>query len=104
MFRKTMVLVMVFGFALAAATAWAEEGASQKGMVDIGKLTCKQLMGGDDSDREVGMAFYHGFLSGKNNNQVVNLEEMSAKTDKVKDYCLSNPTSAVMDAFTKSAM
>lgn len=104
MIGKKMLSVLVFGFVLAAATTWADQGTTQENTVDISKLTCKELMSGDDSDREVGMAFYHGFLAGKKNNQVLNVSEMGSTTDKVKDYCLSNPTSTVMDAFTKSAM
>jgi len=99
MSMKKMVSILILGAVLAATPALAEEGKT----VDIGKLTCKELMSGNDSDREIGMAFYHGFLTGKKNNMVINLHEMSAKTDRVKDYCLSNPTGTVMDAFAKSA-
>jgi len=86
------VLGMIFVF----SPALAEETTLTGTTLDIGKLTCKELMRGNDSDRDVGIAFYHGFLAGKTNSQV-------AKTERVTDYCLSNPTSTVMDAFTKSA-
>jgi hypothetical protein len=93
------VLGMIFVF----SPALAEETTLTGTTLDIGKLTCKELMRGNDSDRDVGIAFYHGFLAGKTNSQVINIHDTGAKTERVTDYCLSNPTSTVMDAFTKSA-
>lgn len=96
--------LLVLSLVLAVTPALAEEGAPEERTVDIAKFTCKELMGGDDTDREVGMAFFHGFLAGKRDSRTINLQDMGAMTDRVKDYCLSNPTSTVMDAFAKSAM
>jgi len=97
------ISVFILGVTLTATTAWASEGDVPGSMVDLNKMTCKELMQGNDSDREVGLAFYHGFLAGKKDNTLVNLHNTSALSDLVRDYCLSNPTSTVMDAFTKSA-
>jgi len=102
MSMKKLVLLLVIGVALAAAPAWAEEGKPAANTIDIGKMTCKQLMSGSDMDREVGLAFFHGYLAGKKNRQTVDLPAASVLSDKVRDYCLSNPTSTVMDAFIKS--
>jgi hypothetical protein len=60
-------------------------------------------MAGDDIDRDTGMAYFYGFFAGKNNNPVINVQAMTELTDRVKDFCLSNPTSTVMEAFQKSA-
>jgi len=103
MSASKMVWLLVLGGVLVATVAWAEETTLTGTTLDIGKLTCKELMRGNDSDRDVGIAFYHGFLAGKTNNQVINIHDTGAKTERVRDYCLSNPTSTVMDAFTKSA-
>ena len=66
---------------------------------DIGKLTRKELMGGTDIEREVGIAFFHGYMAGKKNRQAIDLPVASALSVKVRDFCLSNPTNTVMDAF-----
>ena len=89
----------VLAMALAAVPAWAEEGKSRENTIDIGKMTCKQLMSSNDTDREVGIAFFHGYMAGKKNRQTIDLPATSALSVKVRDYCLSNPTSTVMDAF-----
>jgi len=94
--------LVLLALALCGAAAWAAETTVSALKIDIGKMTCKELMGGNDLDREVGIAYFHGFLAGKTNSQVVDVKATSERTDKVKDYCLSNPASTVMDAFTKA--
>ena len=98
-----LILVLVIGIALAAMSAWAEDGKPGGNTIDITKLTCKELMSGSDTDREVGIAFFHGYFAGKENRQIIDLPATSALSDKVKDYSLSNPTSTVMDAFLNCA-
>ena len=102
MFVKRMICFFAFAVALTIVPVSAEEGKSGENTIHIGKMTCKELMGGNDTDREVGIAFYHGYLAGKKGSQTIDLPTASALSDRVKDYCLSNPTSTVMDAFTKS--
>ena len=102
MSMKKLAMLLVIGVVLAAVSAWAEEVKTSENTIDIGKMTCKQLMSGNDAEREVGLAFFHGYLAGKKNRQVVDLPAASALSDKVRDYCLSNPTGTVMDAFKKS--
>ncbi len=96
-----LVLVLVMGVVLAAVPVGAEEGKPTANTIDIGKMTCKQLMSGNDVDREVGIAFFHGYMAGQKNRQIIDLPAASALSDKVRDYCLSNPTSTVMEAFKK---
>ena len=103
MSMKKLTFFLVIGVALAAAPVWAEDGKHPANMLDINKMTCKELMSGNDAEREVGLAFFHGYLAGKKNIQIIDLPAASALSDKVRDYCLSNPNSTVMDAFMKSA-
>jgi hypothetical protein len=99
---KKLLIVFAAWMMVSSVAAWAEEGKPNEDAIDIMKMTCKHLMSGDDRDREVGVAFFHGYLAGKNNNQVVDLPKASALSSAVRDYCLSNPTSTVMDAFEKA--
>ena len=97
-----MKSLLVLAAMVVVMPVWA--GAStNENKVDLGKLTCKELMRGNDSDREIGIAFYQGFLAGKKNEQIIDIQAASSLTDRVKDYCLSNPNTAVVEAFTKSA-
>jgi len=90
-----VLAVLVWGVAAAA-----EEDARTE---DVMKFSCKQLMSGNDADRGSGLAFFHGYRTAKSGTTTVDLTAASALSDKVQDYCLSNPSATVMDAFAKSA-
>jgi hypothetical protein len=90
---------LTFGVVFFAATAWSQEDTADVNQIRIKATTCKQLMGGNDLEREVGIAFYHGYLAGKNDSQSIDLPTTAAWTDRVREYCLMNPTSSVMEAF-----
>jgi hypothetical protein len=59
-------------------------------------------MAGNDQDRQSGIAFFHGYFAAKSNLATLDVSKASAKTDQVRDYCLSNPKSTVMDVFAKT--
>lgn len=101
--KTRWIAVTVLAAALFVVPAWGAEPSSADKKIDISKMTCKELMGGDDTDREVGIAFFHGFMAGKKENTIVDVKKISVLSDKIRDYCLSNPTSTVMDAFKKSS-
>ena len=100
--KKTLALLVAFGVFPVAHQAWgADAPASRK--IDIAKGTCKEVMAGSDMDRATNAGFFLGFLAGKANSTVIDLEVSAGHTDRATDYCLSNPTSTVMEAFTKTA-
>lgn len=99
---KKLMSFFVLGAVLVAIPALAETMKSEEPMIDIAKTTCKELMSGNDTDREVGMAYFHGFIAGQANRHALDVYAAGALTDKVNDYCLSNPASTVMDAFAKA--
>ena len=85
-----------------AVPAWAEApSAAAAQTVTVGKVTCKEMMAGSDMDRGAVVSFYHGYLAGKKSGEVIDITAMGALSDRVYDYCLSNPTSTVMGAFGK---
>ena len=94
--------IVVLSVWLIAALAWIERATLAAQSLDISKMTCKELMAGNDADRDAGLGYFHGFVAGRKNNQVIDLKAMTELSDKVKDFCLSNPTSTVLDAFAKS--
>ncbi|WP_163337610.1 HdeA/HdeB family chaperone [Desulfopila sp. IMCC35008] len=97
-----MVSLLVLGATMfMVMPVWASKPIFES-KIDISELTCKELMRGNNNDREIGLAFYHGFLAGKKNDHTVDLHAAFLLTDRVKDYCISNPTATIMEAFTKS--
>jgi len=100
--KKKVAVLVVLCILLVAFTAWGSESKMEGQTIDISKMSCKDMMSGNDTDRAVVAAFFQGYLAGKKNNVVVNVDAASDLSDKVRDYCLSNPKSTVMDAFAKS--
>jgi len=101
--KKKVAVMVVLGMLLVVLQAWGEESKYTGMKIDVTKMTCKDLMSGNDTDRAVVVSYFHGFLAGKKNSTVVDVDATSALSDKIRDYCLSNPTITVMDAFAKSA-
>ena len=85
-----------------ASPGFAQEGTRTSLTIDITTYTCKELMAGDDDDREAGIAYVHGYMAGKNDIDMINTGEKGAHTDRFREVCLSNPTITVIDAYKKS--
>jgi acid stress chaperone HdeB len=99
---KTVFLVAA-GILLCLLPANAQQGSLPSLTIDVTTLTCKELMAGNDDDREAGISYVHGYMAGKSGIAVINLGAIGAHTDRFRDVCLSNPTLSVIDAYTKSA-
>lgn len=98
--HKLLILFTV-GLAFCVPAVCAEEGKTPVNAIEIEKLTCKEMMAGNDLERDVVIAYYHGLMDGKNQVGILDIPEASAISDEVRDYCLSNPTKTVMQAFEK---
>lgn len=84
-----------------ASSAVATDPAPQP--QDVTKVTCKEVMASNDQGRAVSIAFYQGYLLGKQDASSIDVLAASDKADAVLDFCLSNPTSTVLDAFAKAS-
>jgi hypothetical protein len=67
----------------------------------IEQYECKDLMREGGTNREVAIAFLHGFLLGKSGSSKFNLEVLQKQTDAFIDRCLNNPTEKASDAMMK---
>lgn len=93
----------ILGFFVAAASpVFADDAPPASAPADVTKVTCKEVMAGNDQGRAVSIAFYQGYLLAGKGESSIDVESASAKADAVLDYCLSNPTSTVLDAFSKA--
>jgi len=80
--------------------ASAQEEVEEADQVDITTMDCRTVLKMDDNEQEYTMVFYHGYVTGKNDEKVIarNLAEI---TDKVIEYCIDNPESTMLSAFEK---
>ena len=70
-----LLILLIVGIALFAPPAWAQEETTAANTIEIGKLTCKQLMAGNDLERDVVIAYYHGLMDGKKKVEVLDIPE-----------------------------
>jgi hypothetical protein len=80
-----------------AGTAYAQ-GSPER---TVEQYACKDVMRESGSNREVAIAFLHGFLLGKSGSSKFNIELLQKQTDAFVDRCLDNPNERAMDAMTK---
>ena len=72
--------------------------ASAQVTIDVGKITCNQFALYKVSDPDTIAVWLHGYYSGKRDNTVVEVEKLKANVKKLRDYCLQNPDTNLLQA------
>ena len=100
---KWIVLPTAFLLSISSATVYGQNGSKQEGtsMINTETLTCRDLVKLGDSDQEATMAYYHGFISGKKNELMVDAVELGDISEKTFDYCIDNPKDSLLSVFEK---
>ena len=63
----------------------------------IDQYACKDILRESGSNRDVAIAFLHGFLLGKSGATTFNLETLKKQTDAFLERCLDNPHDKAVD-------
>lgn len=99
--RQRFKLFAVAGKSLAAALALSVVfglTASAQVTIDVSKITCNQFALYKVSDPETIAVWLHGYYSGKQGNTVIEPEKLKANVKKLRDYCLENPDTNLLEA------
>ena len=67
----------------------------------IEQYSCKDILRESGSNREVAVAFLHGFLLGKSGSSKFNIGTLTRQTDDFVERCLDNPNEKAVDVMTK---
>lgn len=89
----------MLAFAAAMVAPIAADAQTQADRT-IEQYQCKDVMRDSGSNRDVAIAFLHGYLLGKSGKAAFNLEVLGRQTDDFIERCLSNPTEKAADAMT----
>ena len=79
---------------LAAAPGYAQDTGDRT----IEQFACKDVMRDSGTNRDVAIAFLHGYLVGKSGSSKFNLEALKKQSDLFIDRCLDNPGEKAVDA------
>lgn len=64
----------------------------------VDQYQCRDVMRDSGANRDVAIAFLHGFLLGKSGRLQFNVDDLHKQTDAFVERCLNNPTEKAMDA------
>jgi uncharacterized membrane protein len=87
--------------ALSAVTVVTQAADAKQ---DFGTQTCKEVMRLSGSDRDIALAFAHGYVLGKKGTTQYEVDALAQVTDQFIDYCLDNPAANALQSFEKFAM
>jgi hypothetical protein len=93
--------MFVLGAALAACLGSTVAVAQEANEVDIATLTCKQLQGMDANAVGFAIVWIDGYLGGRADDSVFNLDRMTANAEEVDRQCAKSPTRSVLDIVRK---
>jgi HdeA/HdeB family len=91
----TLAIMLAGGLALGPAQAESQPDRT------IEQFKCKDVMREPDQNREVAIAFLHGYLLGKSGDSKFNVETLEKQTDAFIDECLDNPQAKAEEVMLK---
>jgi len=96
--RMSVFVIIVLGGFLSFFPASAQDNTDRT----IEQYTCKDILRESGSNREVAIAFLHGFLLGKSGASKFNIGVLTKQTDDFVDRCLDNPNEKAVDVMMKT--
>lgn len=94
-----LLLTTVFGQS-SALTSLAQEN-SEDTKVELNKISCRELLKMPGKDKELTLVFFHGLMTAKNDEMVIDRVLLREATNKITDDCIDNPDSMLMTVFDK---
>ena len=79
----------------------AQLAAAQERIRTVEQYACKDVMRERGADRDVAIAFVHGFLLGKSGQTRFDLEKLHKESDAFIERCLENPAEPALEAMIK---
>ena len=92
MMKTRLVAIAVFSTIPLAASVQAQV------TIDIAKITCEQYILYKITDPKNIAMWLSGYYHAKINTTVIDPQALDKNADKVRDYCLTNPNTPVMQA------
>jgi hypothetical protein len=95
--RKFAIAAVAFLMTLGLDRPPAQAGNTRT----IEQYTCKDVMRESGANRDVTIAFLHGFLLGKSGSSTFDLDVLHKQTSDFIEHCLDNPGEKAVDAMAK---
>jgi HdeA/HdeB family protein len=96
-FRLAVCATVFFG-----ALGLGPVAAQQSEPRTVEQYACKDIMREHGADRDVAIAFLHGFLLGKSGKSTFNLDVLHKETADFIERCLDNPNGKAVDVMSRT--
>src|SRR5262245_60451171 len=96
--RRTRLPALACAIALGIVASDVARAQTERA---VEQYQCKDVMRESGANRDVAIAFLHGFLLGKSGSSKFDLDNLKKKTDAFVDHCLDNPAEKAVDAMNK---
>lgn len=96
--RRSSAAITLLAIGLTGTAAFAQDSGDQD-VIDIRETTCRMLLTFDGDEEEQAMIFFHGYISGTENNPVVDIAAFSEASAAITETCIDNPSMSLLDAF-----
>lgn len=91
------IAAVLAGLGSSPAPVWAQDTKDRT----VEQFTCKDVMRESGVNRDVVIAFLHGFLLGKSGSSTFNVDALRKQSDDFIEYCLDHPGDKAVDAASK---
>jgi len=104
--EETIIMKRILRFtgllltSLALVTTAAAQGPDTSRKVS--QFTCKDIMRMDGDDRDIAIAFLHGYLLGGKKADDFDTTTLAAATDRFIETCLDNPKRQALDVMKRA--
>jgi hypothetical protein len=95
-----MRLAVLAAALLMTGPAFAQE-RKDNGDRTVAQYSCKDVMRESGGNRDVAIAFLHGFLLGQSGGSAFNVETLRKQTDAFIERCLDNPGMRAADVMSE---
>jgi HdeA/HdeB family len=95
--RKIVLGAGVCCAMLGIASAYAQDDGART----VEQYTCKDILREHGSNRDVAVAFLHGFLLGKSGSSSFKVETLAKQTDEFIDRCIDTPQEKAVNVMMK---
>jgi hypothetical protein len=95
--RRAVLLTAFLVISFGSICAFAQTGGERT----IEQYLCKDVVRESGADRDVAIAFLHGFLLGKSGESKFDVEALRKQSNAFIERCLDNPGEKAVDAMTR---
>lgn len=94
--RRTRNAALLAVLVCFAGPAFAQDKMNRT----VDQYKCRDVMREPGANRDIAIAFLHGYLLGKSGTQNFNLDSLHKQTESFIEHCLSNPDGKAIDSMT----